>query len=215
MVASHHPRSRREPDVRAESDSRGDSGSQGDAGSRPPLRLVVDNTRAPSRITGDSPGHVVVPATGDVRIEAGPTLAGEMGAWLEALAQLGLARSRVVRQRFRNRLGRVGLQGHIRPLVPVMLAVSVILFGGLLGLRLIQESSPVEASAVSSPSEIGAGSPSEFVVVHPGDSLWSIATTRFPDQDPRRVVDALVEANGGSTVSVGQQLAIPAALLDR
>lgn len=43
-------------------------------------------------------------------------------------------------------------------------------------------------------------------VVQPGDTLWSIATEIAPDDDPRAVVDALREANGGPELEVGDEL---------
>jgi hypothetical protein len=44
------------------------------------------------------------------------------------------------------------------------------------------------------------------VVVAPGDTVWSIATSLAPDDDPRPVVDAIVAANGGSVLVPGQRL---------
>ena len=44
------------------------------------------------------------------------------------------------------------------------------------------------------------------VVVAPGDTVWSIATSLAPDDDPRPVVDAIVAANGGSALVPGQRL---------
>ena len=47
-------------------------------------------------------------------------------------------------------------------------------------------------------------------VVEPGDTLWSIARQVAPGQDPRPVVDGLIEANdlrGG--LQAGQELSIP------
>jgi Tfp pilus assembly protein FimV len=47
-------------------------------------------------------------------------------------------------------------------------------------------------------------------VVEPGDTLWSIARRVAPGQDPRPVVDRLIEANdvrGG--LRAGQELSIP------
>jgi nucleoid-associated protein YgaU len=50
-------------------------------------------------------------------------------------------------------------------------------------------------------------------VVRPGDTLWSIARDLAPASDPRPVVDALVEANGGldpGALAPGRVLVIPA-----
>ena len=47
-------------------------------------------------------------------------------------------------------------------------------------------------------------------VVEPGDTLWSIARRVAPGEDPRPVVDRLIEANdvrGG--LQAGQELSIP------
>jgi hypothetical protein len=47
-------------------------------------------------------------------------------------------------------------------------------------------------------------------VVQPGDTLWSIARRVAPGQDPRPVVDGLIEANdvrGG--LQTGQELSVP------
>lgn len=45
-------------------------------------------------------------------------------------------------------------------------------------------------------------------VVQPGDTLWSIATEIAPDDDPRAVVAALREANGGPDLQVGTELTL-------
>lgn len=61
--------------------------------------------------------------------------------------------------------------------------------------------------------EAGAD-PASFttVTVMPGDSLWSIAEEVAPTADPRDVVDAISRLNalGGSMLTAGQELAIPA-----
>ena len=47
-------------------------------------------------------------------------------------------------------------------------------------------------------------------VVQPGDTLWSIARRVAPGQDPRPVVDWLIEANDvRSGLQTGQELSIP------
>ena len=49
------------------------------------------------------------------------------------------------------------------------------------------------------------------VVVEPGDTLWSIAQEVAPEEDPRAVVDALVELNGLDSVDLlpGARLQLP------
>ena len=42
------------------------------------------------------------------------------------------------------------------------------------------------------------------IVVQPGDSLWSIASRLQPGQDPRRLVDQLSAARGGTRLVPGE-----------
>jgi hypothetical protein len=44
------------------------------------------------------------------------------------------------------------------------------------------------------------------VVVRPGDTLWSIATSLAPDDDVRAVVDELAERAGGADLQPGQRI---------
>jgi nucleoid-associated protein YgaU len=46
-------------------------------------------------------------------------------------------------------------------------------------------------------------------VVQPGDTLWSIARQLHPQDDPRPVVDQLASQLHGSSLQVGQRLALP------
>ncbi len=46
-------------------------------------------------------------------------------------------------------------------------------------------------------------------LVQPGDTLWSVARTLRPEGDVRPLVRALVRANGGAALEVGQQLLLP------
>lgn len=49
------------------------------------------------------------------------------------------------------------------------------------------------------------------VVVQPGDTLWSIAASRYPGDDPRERVDTIERLNGlsGPTIVVGETLHLP------
>ena len=49
------------------------------------------------------------------------------------------------------------------------------------------------------------------VVVHPGQSLWSVAESADPDQDTRAVIQQIIDLNSlnGDTVFAGQQLWVP------
>jgi LysM repeat protein len=53
--------------------------------------------------------------------------------------------------------------------------------------------------------------PATVVVVHPGDSLWSIAARYLPSRDAQGVVEEIRRLNGldGYTIYAGQQLALP------
>ena len=50
------------------------------------------------------------------------------------------------------------------------------------------------------------------VVVEPGDTLWSIAAARYPDDDVRARVDQIERLNGlqGPLIKVGETLRLPA-----
>lgn len=49
------------------------------------------------------------------------------------------------------------------------------------------------------------------VIVQPGDSLWAIAATRYPEDDVRAQVDAIESANhlGSAQLIPGQRLVLP------
>jgi LysM repeat protein len=50
------------------------------------------------------------------------------------------------------------------------------------------------------------------VVVQPGDTLWGIATARYPDDDVRVRVDEIERLNGlqSPEIEVGESLQLPA-----
>lgn len=55
--------------------------------------------------------------------------------------------------------------------------------------------------------------PPQVVVVQPGQTVWSIAEARFPNQDPRQTVDEIDRVNHlrGGVVYPGERLRLPAA----
>jgi len=63
--------------------------------------------------------------------------------------------------------------------------------------------SPASGSATMPGSVSG---PSAVYVVQSGDTLWKIASTIRPDDDPRDVVAALRERTGGPLVHPGQRI---------
>ncbi|WP_022881809.1 LysM peptidoglycan-binding domain-containing protein [Gryllotalpicola ginsengisoli] len=70
------------------------------------------------------------------------------------------------------------------------------------------------ASGGAAATSGGGVAPAEFghVTVEPGQSLWQIAERVAPHDDPRDVIDEIVDLNGlqSSSLSPGQTLAIPA-----
>lgn len=66
------------------------------------------------------------------------------------------------------------------------------------------------AARSSSPASPALGAPVArvTVVVRPGDTVWSVAAELADGGDPRPIVDAIVEANGGATLVAGQRLEI-------
>jgi hypothetical protein len=58
----------------------------------------------------------------------------------------------------------------------------------------------------------GAAQSFEYVTVGDGDSLWAIAESIAPDDDPRVVIDEIMRLNGLADMMLepGQRLALPA-----
>jgi hypothetical protein len=52
----------------------------------------------------------------------------------------------------------------------------------------------------------------ETVVVQPGQTLWSIAAARYPDDDPRSRIDDIVRLNnlGSQPIHAGETISVPA-----
>ena len=56
----------------------------------------------------------------------------------------------------------------------------------------------------------GAGAATERThVAQPGDTLWSIADRYRGDVGQDRFVDALIDANGGTVIQIGQAVRLP------
>jgi hypothetical protein len=98
----------------------------------------------------------------------------------------------------RGELGRVRLTTRGRALARVLATVLVVAVFLLVAPGLARGDGPDRPA------------PRVTYVVQPGDTLWSIARRVAPEQDPRPVVDGLIEANdvrGG--LQAGQELSIP------
>jgi hypothetical protein len=96
-----------------------------------------------------------------------------------------------------------------RRLVALLMAVVLFAAAATAGRALLGAATSVEPSSPQ-PVDAPASSPrGETYVVRPGDTLWSIAAAVAPDSDPRPVVDALRDANGGGPeLQVGERLVI-------
>jgi len=105
-----------------------------------------------------------------------------------------------------------GVDGVAWPSAAVIAVVALMVFG-LFGLVRVAQGSAGTSAEVGI-AEVIPGPGDRVIVAGEGDSLWSIAVSMSPDGDPRPVVAALIEANGGETIRIGQQIVIPARLLD-
>lgn len=86
-----------------------------------------------------------------------------------------------------------------------LVATAMVLAVGLFAVLSVRAVLPAGAGPAAAPAE----QPS-VVVVQPGDSIWSLAEKLGPVGDVRRTVEAIREANGGSSVlRVGQRIAVP------
>jgi nucleoid-associated protein YgaU len=84
----------------------------------------------------------------------------------------------------------------------VLLAAAV---AALLGVGYARE-------AATSPLVGGATPAAETVTVAPGDTLWDIASSRYPGADVRQKVFEIEQLNGlsGPSIEAGQHLRVPA-----
>ena len=83
-----------------------------------------------------------------------------------------------------------------RIVVALMVVVLVIV--------LAQAGAALGGASLAAPGRSPAVSQLRRVIVRPGDSLWSVAHRLVPGGDPRPVVDALVRARHGTTVTPGE-----------
>ncbi len=67
------------------------------------------------------------------------------------------------------------------------------------------------ASSVATGEDGGAPTPTERLVIAPGDTLWAIAAERADDGEIRAMVDQIEELNAldSATLYVGQELFVP------
>ena len=58
----------------------------------------------------------------------------------------------------------------------------------------------------------GGRTGTESITVQPGETVWSIAASRYPDDDPRGRVGEIVQLNhlGNAPIFAGERLSVPA-----
>jgi LysM domain len=96
-----------------------------------------------------------------------------------------------------------------RRLVALLVAVALFAAAATAGRALLGAAASVEPSSPQPVDAPASSPPGETYVVRPGDTLWSIAAAIAPDSDPRPVVDALRDANGGRPeLQVGERLVV-------
>lgn len=68
-------------------------------------------------------------------------------------------------------------------------------------------------AAESAPAGGAVPVAAETITVAPGDTLWDIASKRYPGADPRQKVFQIEQLNGlgGPSIEAGQRLKVPAA----
>ena len=105
-----------------------------------------------------------------------------------------------------------GHLAHARPTTQIFirrrLLVALVLVAVVAGVWL--GAGNVLANRSGEPASAAAVRPAHSYIVHPGDTLWSIASHFHGSADQVSYVDALIQHNGGRTiVQVGQQLVLP------
>lgn len=104
----------------------------------------------------------------------------------------------------RTRGGRWRLEGaHLRRFRWLAAGLGALALLALGGAQVVPVTDLVRGSAAAA---------SETVTVAPGDTLWDIASRRYPGTDVRRKVVEIQRLNGleGATIRPGQRLKVPA-----
>ncbi len=172
--------------------------------------------RRPSAISSAPVGRDVRgrSARGHLRlvVDNGPNQRTQPDWPLPSVGGTALSVRHTIEERLNAGLRQIGLPGGV---TVAAVTVAVVLVGLLVTVRVSQGVPPADfvvndGSAMSS----GVASPGDMVVVAgEGDSLWSLAGEYASDLDRRTAVAALVEANGGAAIVVGQAIVIPGELL--
>jgi hypothetical protein len=94
-------------------------------------------------------------------------------------------------------------QVYIRRRLLVLAVLVAVVVGVWLG------AGSVRATRGGEPAAPSTGRSAVTYMVHPGDTLWSIAAKFHGTADQADYVDALVQRNGGTVVQVGQVVTLP------
>lgn len=158
------------------------------AATRRPARGRLENLEAQSVVTVRRPAEAEVRLRRRLRCEPG-TVPRRPGVGRAGATVRGVPRGRRSGGLHLTRRGR---------LVALLLLLAVLTVAFSVG-------------RVTSTALGAAGDPSSEVVVHRGDTLWSIAERIAPDSDPRSTAADLMAVNGlGSpSLQVGQHLRLP------
>jgi hypothetical protein len=68
---------------------------------------------------------------------------------------------------------------------------------------------PAPAATIRPSNVAASAAPAATYVVRPGDTLWSIAQVYQGSSSRSSYVEALIQANGGASILVGQRLVLP------
>jgi len=90
--------------------------------------------------------------------------------------------------------------------------VAVVLLAMMFAAALVAVSAALDVGgrpAVASDDGSAASATVDTHVAQPGDTLWSIADLYRGDVGQGRFVDALIDANGGTVIQIGQAVRLP------
>jgi LysM repeat protein len=106
-------------------------------------------------------------------------------------------RARVARRNARRGL-RLTRRGRVVLVVLLALLAAVLALG-------------IDVARSTASTEAGGAAQHQTVIVQPGDTLWAIARDVAPDDDPRDMVQRLLDLNGltSPVIIPGQHLAVP------
>jgi hypothetical protein len=91
----------------------------------------------------------------------------------------------------------------------LVFTVAVVLLHGATQVLASRGGAPASAPVARPAAAAAAVVAPRTYVVQPGDTLWSIAAAQRGDRGQANYVDALVAANGGTSLAIGQLLTLP------